>query len=92
MLRTVAKGGPLARAGRRSSCQVTSRTQCTRFSIVQCPRSPCANVAGPAAAGGTLVIQVHVSTERHFGSPIRRRARRLQPPCCTPGHPYSCCR
>ena len=40
----------------RSSPNTTSLTQCSLFSILQCPRQISSNLAASACSGGTLVM------------------------------------
>lgn len=64
-LRSVAitRGALPTRIWQRSSSKVTSRTQCTRFSIPQCPRTRSPSCSGPARSGAKLVMNQDVSIE-----------------------------
>lgn len=49
-------GAPPRRMRLASSPKVSSRTQCRRFSMPQCPRHHWSNVEAPAESRGTLVM------------------------------------
>jgi hypothetical protein len=59
-LRRVAmtRGALPTRIWDRSSSKVTSLTQCTRFSMPQCPRMSSASSFGPARSGGRLAVRI----------------------------------
>jgi hypothetical protein len=66
------------RAWEASSLKVTSRTQCSRFSILQCPRSQPASCAGLAAPRARLVTAYMVTAYTVTLRPRRPSGARMR--------------
>src|SRR5262249_52404963 len=83
-LRTPARtsGAAPVRARHASSPRLSSRTQCSRFSICQCPRAIASNRLAEARSRPKLVTAQTVST---LSWPSVRRTRSIRQTCWAPG-------
>ena len=83
-------GAAPVRTRQASSPRLTSRTQCNRFSMSQCPRAIASSRWAEASSGPRLVMAQTVSSVR---LPRIRRTRSSRQTCLAPGQSrYPCSR